>query len=532
ALFEPLDAYRLDILGSVAGVVGFSILSFLRAPPLVWGVVVGAAFVVLYRPRLTVLQGASIVVMVVLLGLETFASGASWSPYYKVTVDEEPFPLISVNGVPHQVYLETDDVQRARNPIYTRVYERIDEERLDDVLIVGAGGGNDVSLALSRGARHVDAVEIDPRLHQLGTELHPDRPYDDPRVDVHIDDGRAFLERSDRRYDLILFALPDSITLVSGQSSLRLESYLFTAEAIESAREHLRPGGAFAMYNYYREQWLVDRLARTLDEAYGQPPCIDSVGGEERLAVLVASPDRDRLDCDERWEAATASVPAPATDDYPFPYLRERSLPLFYLATIALILVASLVSVRLAAGRMRPMVAYADLFFMGAAFLLLETKNVVQFALLFGTTWFVNALVFTGILLSVLAAIEVSRRVTFRNPARLYGVLLVALVVAWVIPPESLLALPLGLRFVAAVLAAFTPIFLANIVFAQRFKDVGSSTSAFGANLLGAMVGGLLEYSALLVGYRALLVLVGVLYGLAFLFGRRHMRVPAVLAGG
>ncbi|MBA3303244.1 MAG: spermidine synthase, partial [Acidimicrobiia bacterium] len=123
-------------------------------------------------------------------------------------------------------------------------------------------------------------------------------------------------------------------------------------------------------------------------------------------------------------------------------------------------------------------------------------------------------------------------RVTFRNPARLYGVLLVALVVAWVIPPESLLALPLGLRFVAAVLAAFTPIFLANIVFAQRFKDVGSSTSAFGANLLGAMVGGLLEYSALLVGYRALLVLVGVLYGLAFLFGRRHMRVPAVLAGG
>ena len=73
ALFEPLDAYRLDILGSVAGVVGFSILSFLRAPPLVWGVVVGAAFVVLYRPRLTVLQGASIVVMVVLLGLETLS---------------------------------------------------------------------------------------------------------------------------------------------------------------------------------------------------------------------------------------------------------------------------------------------------------------------------------------------------------------------------------------------------------------------------------------------------------------------------
>jgi SAM-dependent methyltransferase len=421
-------------------------------------------------------------------------------------------------------------VQRAQNPIYTRVYERIGGGRLDDVLIIGAGGGNDVALALSRGARHVDAVEIDPRLQQLGTELHPDRPYDDPRVEVHIDDGRAFLERTDRRYDLILFALPDSITLVSGQSSLRLESYLFTTEAIASARDHLRPDGVFAMYNYYREQWLVDRLARTLDEVHGHPPCIDSVGGQERLAVLVASPDRDTVRCESRWESSAGS-PAPASDDYPFPYLRARNLPLFYVGTIALILLSSVVAVRLAAGRLRPMAAYADLFFMGAAFLLLETKNVVQFALLFGTTWFVNALVFTGILLSVLAATEVSRRVTFARPQRLYALLFAALVVAWAIPPDRLLALPVGLRFAAAVLAAFTPIFLANLVFAQRFKDVGSSTSAFGANLLGAMVGGLLEYGALLVGYRALLVLVGVLYGLAFVFGRRYL-MPAALAHG
>ena len=48
------------------------------------------------------------------------------------------------------------------------------------------------------------------------------------------------------------------------------------------------------------------------------------------------------------------------------------------------------------------MIRYTDLFCMGAAFLLLETKSVVQFALLFGTTWFVNALVFLGVLLSVL----------------------------------------------------------------------------------------------------------------------------------
>jgi hypothetical protein len=77
------------------------------------------------------------------------------------------------------------------------------------------------------------------------------------------------------------------------------------------------------------------------------------------------------------------------------------------------------------------------------------------------------------------------------------------------------------------VALAFAPIFLANLVFAQRFKDTGASTLAFGANLLGAMIGGALEYFALIGGFRSLLILVAALYGLAFLFGRRHLRVAA-----
>ena len=81
-------------------------------------------------------------------------------------------------------------------------------------------------------------------------------------------------------------------------------------------------------------------------------------------------------------------------------------------------------------------------------------------------------------------------------------------------------------RFVAAVLVWFTPIFIANLVFAHRFRDVEESNVAFGANLLGAMVGGVLEYAALVTGYQALILLVAVLYGLAFLTGRVHLAVP------
>jgi hypothetical protein len=70
---------------------------------------------------------------------------------------------------------------------------------------------------------------------------------------------------------------------------------------------------------------------------------------------------------------------------------------------------------------------------------------------------------------------------------------------------------------------AFAPVFVANLIFSQRFRDVGSSSIAFGANLLGAMVGGILEYGAIVVGYRDLLIVVAALYALAFVAGRRHL---------
>jgi hypothetical protein len=166
---------------------------------------------------------------------------------------------------------------------------------------------------------------------------------------------------------------------------------------------------------------------------------------------------------------------------------------------------------------------------MGAAFLLLETRSVVQFALLFGTTWLVNALVFTGILLAVYLAIEVARRVPLPSPIPLYGALLAGLLVAWLTPLRQLLALPVLPRFLIATTLAFIPVFLANLVFAQRFREVARSSVAFGANLLGAMLGGVLEYTSLVTGYRALLIVVGILYGMAFALQAR--RTAAVTIG-
>ncbi|MFL5768235.1 MAG: spermidine synthase [Actinomycetota bacterium] len=516
ATFEPLEAYRLDILGSIAGVVAFSILSFLSSPPIGWGLVVVGCFLLLSLPERPLRLLLALVAIMLMLAGESLVSGITWSPYYKIgvePVDANTF-LITANGIPHQI-VEPVAERRVREPIYFLPYQRAVDDPLDNVLVIGAGTGSDVAIALSEGAKHVDAVEIDPRLADLGRELNPDQPYQDPRVDVHVDDGRAFLERTDTRYDLILFALPDSLTLVSGQSSLRLESYLFTREAIGAAKAHLTAGGVFSMYNFYRESWLVDRLANTLRVVFGHSPCVDTLPVAGDLALLTVSSDPANVHCPSRWNPAGAT--APATDDHPFVYLKTRSIPTIYLLTLLLILIASVAAVRVFGGGFTGMRSYVDLFFMGAAFLLLETKNVVQFALLFGTTWIVNALAFGGILLAVLAAVELTKRVTIRHPRRLYLLLFVALALAWLVPPEAVLGLPLPPRLVVAIGLAFAPIFVANVIFAERFRESASSTLAFGTNLLGAMVGGILEYTALVVGYRNLLVLAALLYAGALL---------------
>lgn len=527
--FPPLVAYRLDILGSLAGIIAFSALSFLWAPPLAWGGVVAVLMLLLHGDRRRLLLAASMLTMLVLLGVETFTPRYSWSPYYKVTQVHYSGPDIEilVNGIPHQDIGDVLHDSWLRDGYRQWPFQDAGAGHpLDQVLVIGAGNGNDVAVALVHGARHVDAVEIDPRLYQIGVQRHPNHPYANPRVTIHIGDGREFLEHTSQRYDMIVFALPDSLTLVAGQSSLRLESYLFTHEAMQTARDHLAPGGVFSMYNSYREPWLIDRLAGTLQTVYGRTPCLRLYGVTS--AVMSDSATPGILQCAHRWSRlSSAPVPAPASDDHPFLYLRTPGIPAVYVATLALIALAALVLVRGVAGRLRPMARFIDLFFMGAAFLLLETKSVVQFALLFGTTWFVNALVFTGVLVAVLVAIEITMRWRARRPALLYLLLVLALGVAWLVPLADVLRLDAVPRFVVACALAFTPIMLANIIFAQRFRGVGDSVTAFGANLLGAMLGGILEYASLITGYRTLLILVAVLYGLALLTSRRLVR-PAL----
>jgi hypothetical protein len=145
----------------------------------------------------------------------------------------------------------------------------------------------------------------------------------------------------------------------------------------------------------------------------------------------------------------------------------------------------------------------------------------VSFSLLFGTTWIVNALAFFAILASVLLAIAINARFRPRNPVPLYLALFGAIALAYLLPPDRLLIEPIGLRYVVAGGIAFAPVFFANLVFTQSFRDTEAADMAFASNLIGAMVGGALEYLALLTGFRTLLLVVLVLYASAYLLSRR-----------
>jgi hypothetical protein len=530
--FEPLKAYRLDVFGSIAGTAAFTLLAFLELPPVAWGVIVAGGFVLLMGRSARWWQYAAAAVVVIMLAIESAVPNQQWSPYYKISAQlsgkAHPALYVSANNIPYQA-ARSLKVLHQQKKFYFYPYQHVTRSSLKNVLIVGAGTGNDVAVALSEGAQHVDAVEIDPILIKLGKSQHPNHPYDSPRVTTHNADGRAYLQNSTKKYNLILFALPDSLTAVNGQSNLRLESYLLTLQSVESARAHLAPGGTMSMYNYYSNH-LYNRYATTMLDAFGQAPC-SQVGaplGGRRLAVLTDKPAGETVpNCTGAgngrvWRGAQI---APATDDHPFPYLLNNTIPSSYLWMLALILAASLLFVRLAGGSLRKMGRYTDLAFMGAAFLLLETKNIVQFALLFGSTWLVNALVTVAILVAVYLAVETARHVKLPPPVVLYAALIASLVVTWLVPQEDLVSLPIAARFLAGGALAFAPVFIANLIFAQRFSDVETTTTAFAANLLGAMVGGALEYLALITGYRFLVILVGVLYALAFgfrmLLGRR-----------
>jgi SAM-dependent methyltransferase len=538
----PLRAYAIDILGSLTGIAGFGVMSAIGLEPTAWFSVAAILLTALALGKgVNVWSAVPATAMLGVLLLVFGASGRDlWSPYYRITTYNGQGQIVSarsgsadvphhifVSGIPHQ---SMDAVEVSiGSDLQGQIYRWLPDRTFARVLIIGAGSGTDTALALYKGSSHVDAVEIDPVIARIGRDFHPNRPYDDPRVTVHIDDGRAFLRRTTDQYDLIVFALTDSLTLVSNTANVRLESFLYTEESLAAARDHLAPDGVFVMYNLYREPWLVSKLDSMATTVFGRAPLLRLHGAAE--AVIASGPGvvaaqaaggiADRVD---ELGSIDGVAPTPATDDWPFMYLRSPGIASYYLVALGVLLAFALVAVAVASRVTRVPLrrGFSPHFFvLGIAFLLLETRSLVTFSLLFGTTWSVNVLVFFAILLSVLLAIGISARFRMRRSWPLYVGLFGSLALAYLLPPEQLLIDPPALRYALAAAVGFAPIVFANLVFAYSFRETAMADMSFASNLLGATLGGTLEYVALLTGYRSLLLVVGGMYVLAYVFANR-----------
>jgi hypothetical protein len=332
--------------------------------------------------------------------------------------------------------------------------------------------------------------------------------------------------------------------------------------------------------NGFPQGWTVGRLYWQLQEALGAEPLLfalpaprdfpaDSPGGYALLLAGDTGPLRAAFRVHGRYllpqsEPATPQTPdgfqqtaaksedwlslapsAPpdrvlrsATDEWPFFYLKSPSLPRHNLFGALLMLAVSLSALAWLKVRPRRLETSIEtsgetsgetpaspaMFFLGAGFLLLETRAVVLAALLFGSTWMVNTIVIVAILLLILLANLV---VSVWKPQRLwpfFAGLFTALALNLLVSPGALLGLP---RYASAILGSallLLPVFFAGVVFATLFARSTAPDRDFGANVGGAMVGGLAEYFSLVTGFRLLLLVAGVFYLAAFRAARPKTR--------
>ena len=521
---SALWGYSCDILGSLVGVVAFAITGFARTTPTVWFAVfliAGALFYLASWRRLLAYAAGALA----LLAIARCSDRAYWySPYYGISTKsdpDQPSVTIMTNGSLHQIAFPVRNA--SPDPASTSAGYHLPYRQLKHpparILVLGAGTGNDVAVALGEGAAHIDAVEIDPVILALGSR-HPDRPYDSPRVRLVNTDARTFLNESTEKYDLIVFGTLDSMTRLSALSNVRLDNFVYTREGIEAAKGHLAPGGGVVMYFMVMTPYIEQRLEGLLTSVFDLPPFVVTQRYSLFNRIYLSGAAFDHLHAGERRallplrRRSLPGIELP-TDDWPYLYLQSRTVSGFYLVLIGVFALIAITSVALVSREMRRGLVRGgldgEMFLFGLAFLLLETKSVTTMSLLWGATWLTSAVVFGAILAMVLAA----TLLTQWRPlpwALCMGGLIVSLVAAYFVPVHALLRMNEFVRLLLSIAFVGTPIFFAAACFALLFRDRPEANTAFGWNLLGAVAGGLTEFVSMITGIRALYLLVLVAY--------------------
>jgi len=483
-----------------------------------------------------------------------------WSPYQKLALsktDLTNFPYykyrITVNNTFYQGIVDLSEEKSLSHPQLDpssiRGLSQYDIPFLlhpnpRTALIVGAGTGNDVAGALRHGIKEITAVEIDPAIIDLGRQYHPERPYDSPKVRNVNDDARSFFASSKEKYDLISFGFLDAHTTAS-MTNARLDNYVYTKESLQKAKSLLTAGGIMSLVFWAQRPYIADRIARVLRDIFGQDPIVFRIpaiiygpgavmfiAGDLKTARQQMT-DHPRLSSliakwGEKYPLHLTYKTAVTTDDWPYLYLRSREIPLIYFLVAAMMFALFLYTQwRFKLGKIIGAwkISHWHFFFLGAAFLLLEVQNISKAAVVLGNTWLVNAVIISGILVMILLANLIAANFSRISIRWVYAGLIGSCIGLYFVDLARFGFLPYYEK--AAIIGSLTalPVLFSGIIFIRSFAEIKGKDEALGANLMGSLIGGLLQSVTFVTGIKALLLIVAALYGAAMLCSHRPRKL-------
>lgn len=534
--------YTINVLGSLLGIILYTVICLLYQPPAIWfvaGALLFTGILLRQRTSLLVFAGACLLAAAALTVWVSRVSKVYWSPYQKLTLapirdkDEVVAYSLNTNDSWYQqvLNLSPDFLERhreltggqdpKRNP-YNLPY--LFTQSPNSVLVLGSGMGNDVAAALRNTNAQVTAVEIDPLILELGENLHFEKPYQSPRVKIINDDARSYIENSHDKFDLILFSLLDSHTTASSFSNIRLDNFVYTQEAIARAQELLSPRGLMILKFQVGSKWIAYRLSALLQQVFQRPPFAiraESLYGTGGTFFIIGSSEAMNKISQIPNVPKLIEVPVPqssvtlTTDDWPYFYQDRRRLPAAVVGMGGFLIFFSWYLVRRLMGS-RPQELTPSwkihFFLLGAGFMLLEAQIISKMALLFGTTWIVNSIVVAGLLLLIVISNLIFEAWKSYPLAVPYLGIILSAIPAYFIPIRALLFEHLAVRIVIATLLLCLPVLFAGMVFIRSFSEAHFSGAALGWNLIGAVLGGMLETVSQATGIRSLVLIAIGLY--------------------
>lgn len=541
ASIPALKAYGINLAGSIVGVLLFALISFTYSPPAVWIVIITALTRFLCSKKYILPLG-----LVLALLAAAVDKDVTWSPYGKIKIGsyatdnwtaEGPLPadpygqdkggesdyFLLINGEFFHSGKHFDTVKESTS-ILELPY--VHEPHPANVLILGSGSGNDVRYALLHDAKHVDAVEINPFIAKCGVERHPDRPYRDPRVHVAVEDARSFLRYSKNKYDLIQFAYLDPGHILRMSSFLRSDNFVYTVESLKSALSLLNPNGVVSLtFATGGNEGATRRLYKTITDANGSPPISyvqDPTPRQWGSCLFLFGPGAKAVDPAiikgmnlRPWPERPGEAPDShaATDDWPFLYLEysTAAIVLYIFVLISSAALPVLLFRKSLTFNVKPL-EFLPMFFLGLAFMLMETKAITKLSLLFGATWIVSSVVILTILCLAVFANWIADRFGVKRTFPAYLGLTIMLLVDYLVQVPTTSSIPPLLISFSFALITCAPVFFGGMIFSTLLNKTDKPVTLMSANVLGVAMGGLMENLCVVTGIKSLSLIALVLY--------------------